>query len=60
MDGRERAGNSLGRALLGESGASEATGWTDRKAWEIACGELFWKGATLQRRQGGRTGKSGK
>ena len=60
MDGQESVGNSLGRAMLEGSDASETTGWTDGKEREIAWGELCWEGAALQRRQGGRTGKRGK
>ena len=57
MDGRETVGNSLGRVVLGGSETEATTGWTDGKPWEIAWGE---QGATLQRRQGGRTGNRGK
>jgi len=56
VDGREKAGNSLGRGLLGGGEAKAWTPWTDGKAW---LGESL-EGARWKRRQGGRTGNSGK
>ena len=40
-----RIGNSLGRAPLGRSDTEATKGWTERKPWEIAWGELWWEGA---------------
>ena len=45
MDGRETMGNSMGRAPVGRSDTGVTTGWTERKPWEIAWGELWWEGA---------------
>ena len=45
VDGGEIVGNSLGRALPGRSEMEATRGWTDRKPWETAPGELRGEGA---------------
>ena len=45
VDGRETVGNSMGRVPLGKSDTEATRGWTERKPWEIALGELRGEGA---------------
>ena len=52
VDGQETVGNGLGRAPLEWSETEAWTSWTDRKPWEIACGEL--RGARRKRGHRGR------
>ena len=52
MDGRESVENSLGRAPVGRSDAEATRGWTGRKPWKLAWGELWWEGAMRKRREG--------
>ena len=45
VDGKDAVGNSMGRAPLGRSDTEATRGWTERKPWEIAWGELRGEGA---------------
>ena len=57
VNGGETVGDSLGRAWGRSESDKEATrGWTERKRWEIAWGELCGEGARWKRREGGHKG----